>query len=1319
MASYVTDYIALQTNDLGSILGAKTASTVVFPSNTTTIQKESISYSEPTIILETDIVATMDGYPLNGDQVLTFGPAIQNQYILSLYQTTITGNTLAFSNNGIDFYGLGGIFSGALASGSFFVSYNGRIWLTGGDSASNTMGYSYDGRTWVGLGMGIFSGYAKSAAWNGTLWVASGTGTNSLAYSYDGINWVGLGTAIVTNASQAGDVVWNGRVFLAGAMLTAIGSGIFAAYSFNGINWTSLNTSSFPGVFTNTVYTWCLVWDGLFWRMGGGSGTTTHNYWYTSDPTGATGWTGGGYIGTASGHMYAMGFNGKVLIGAGNTSGWIGYSYDGRIWVTRTGIICNNQGRGTIWDGVKFISTGSGGTSYIGHSLNGVDWSQTNTNPSGGSGFNLVYGANRQHTITYQRNLTIAAGQGTHSLAFSHDGITWTGLGTTVFTTRAICVEYNGRIWVAGGEGGNTLAFSKDGITWTGLGSYIIDILVFSIAWNGSIWVATGRGTKTLAYSYDGMTWLTSSSSESIYGSTSTLGGQTVIWTGTLWVVIGGGNGNSIAYSTDGINWTGVSSATVGISGLPRTIGTNGQILIAGGDASDFNGTGIYYSYDAQTWTSLGRGIMSTIRGVAWNGTMFVIVGRFGNTTAYSYDGITWTGGTNIFSTVGLSVCWNGTMWVGVGNNNIAYSYNGITWTATTNPFTTIINGVASNYQVPPKAFIQHPTIAFGTGGNTMAYSPDGINWTNLGTSVFSSQGRRAFWNGSIWVGCGQGENTLAYSYDGYNWRGLGNSIFSSQAFSACYNGSIWVAVGEGTNTIAYSINGLTWTGVSNSTQIFTSFAIGVAWNGRIFLATGNSGNSMATSTNGITWAGVSSTTMYASVGANFAASSGPLWVATINSSVGMVYTTDITAQTGWTTVTSPFSNAGISVCWNGAIWVALGNGSVNTLAWSNDGINWTGLARTIFPTVGYDVCWNGTRFVAAGTNGGTQGRLGYSADGITWYSIIAPFFSTFALGVASNPGVGAFIAPSAMVLDNNGISGNGIAKSQTLDIVSSDNYYQTGFDNMSVTVSQSSIYNKLITSTYSSPYLNPQKMLYAFSVRVVVSTYNGPVFNLRRSSDNATSDFYTNATQSYLTTGANGSGTTYATWIGANTAYVVTWYDQSGRGNHCTQSNTTIQPTISLQNSKYVVTFNNTTGTYFNLTTASQPNTIFCQFTNSNTNFGSIICSNADFSQRFGQNSGININGQSNANDWYFSQGVPKFAYNNGVSATTVLLSNWNSLALSTTSTVYTLGSFTKVGTDGFSTARGMNGYMAEMIGHNIAMTITDASAFYRNRLI
>jgi hypothetical protein len=60
---------------------------------------------------------------------------------------------------------------------------------------------------------------------------------------------------------------------------------------------------------------------------------------------------------------------------------------------------------------------------------------------------------------------------------------------------------------------------------------------------------------------------------------------------------------------------------------------------------------------------------------------------------------------------------------------------------------------------------------------------------------------------------------------------------------------------------------------------------------------------------------------------------------------------------------------------------------------------------------------------------------------------------------IVSNPGVGAFVAPSAMILNNYGISGNGIAQSQTLEIVSSDPYYQTGFTNMAVKVECNNVY--------------------------------------------------------------------------------------------------------------------------------------------------------------------------------------------------------------------------------------------------------------------
>ncbi len=83
-----------------------------------------------------------------------------------------------------------------------------------------------------------------------------------------------------------------------------------------------------------------------------------------------------------------------------------------------------------------------------------------------------------------------------------------------------------------------------------------------------------------------------------------------------------------------------------------------------------------------------------------------------------------------------------------------------------------------------------------------------------------------------------------------------------------------------------------------------------------------------------------------------------------------------------------------------------------------------------------------------------------------------------------------------------------------------------------------------------------------AYSLKLVNSSYSNPVVQLRRSSDNNTLDFYSTSNGT-LTTGAGGTGTLYTSWIGANTAHVVTWYDQSGRGKHVTQATQANQPTI------------------------------------------------------------------------------------------------------------------------------------------------------------
>ena len=272
----------------------------------------------------------------------------------------------------------------------------------------------------------------------------------------------------------------------------------------------------------------------------------------------------------------------------------------------------------------------------------------------------------------------------------------------------------------------------------------------------------------------------------------------------------------------------------------------------------------IAYSSNGSNWTGVGSSVFTVNgRGVAWNGSLWVAVGSGTNVIAYSSNGSNWTVvGSSVFTFRGNGVAWNGSLWAaaGEGTNSLAYSSNGSNWTgAGTSVFSTRGNGVAWNGSL---------WVAAGEGTNSLAYSSDGSNWTGVGTSIFSTAGTTVAWNGSLWVAVGSGTNSLAYSSDGSNWTGLGTSTFSTAAGGIAWNGSLWVAVGSGTNTIAYSSDGSNWTGVGTST--FSTSGFGVSWNGSVWVATGSGTSSLAYSSDGSNWTGLG-TSIFSVIGLDVA----------------------------------------------------------------------------------------------------------------------------------------------------------------------------------------------------------------------------------------------------------------------------------------------------------------------------------------------------------------------------------------------------------------------------------------------------------------
>jgi len=76
----------------------------------------------------------------------------------------------------------------------------------------------------------------------------------------------------------------------------------------------------------------------------------------------------------------------------------------------------------------------------------------------------------------------------------------------------------------------------------------------------------------------------------------------------------------------------------------------------------------------------------------------------------------------------------------------------------------------------------------------------------------------------------------------------------------------------------------------------------------------------------------------------------------------------------------------------------------------------------------------------------------------------------------------------------------------------------------------------------------------FAFSMRVLVSDYNGPLIRLRRASDNTELDFSWGDNDIIDIDAIN-------SWRNGSNVYIHTWYDQSGLGRDAIQTETSRQP--------------------------------------------------------------------------------------------------------------------------------------------------------------
>ena len=250
-----------------------------------------------------------------------------------------------------------------------------------------------------------------------------------------------------------------------------------------------------------------------------------------------------------------------------------------------------------------------------------------------------------------------------------------------------------------------------------------------------------------------------------------------------------------------------------------------------------------------------------------------------------------------------------------------------------------------------------------------------------------------------------------------------------------------------------------------------------------------------------------------------------------------------------------------------------------------------------------------------------------------------------------------------------------------------------------------------------------------AFSTRLLIAAYTGPVISLRLSSGGAAQPFFTDSFQSYFSTGPGNTGLSLASWAGSATPLVDTWYDQSGNGNNAATLDTTTASNIFLTsntNGVFTLQFQQPASSGLQFTTPVQPTAIYTQMYNTNAYYGSLITAPVDYTVRFGR-SGTDINGDSNGEDWFYTGAGSKVAFNNGSPSTTITLNAWNAMVLSVESPVWqtsssggTTTAFSRIGYDSTGFGRGFSGSLSEMVLlSGFSATASSASDYWSTSLM
>jgi hypothetical protein len=737
------------------------------------------------------------------------------------------------------------------AGGQIAHSVNGRVWtpisitptpFTGdAGAAALTVAYGRAGSQGAGAPLWIVGGsggtnvFARSSRPSATTWTvtASNAGAgaapfpvcNSLRYS-NGV-WLAGNNTDATNIiarSVDGGATWTAITassisgIFAGA--ASLGANTFCNYSLayadfsNDTNlrlWVAVQgTKNFffeggvSAVATVTPDISAAVYgggSGRAWWMAGGVGLSgVASLGYTTDPSGATGWTK-----AASGDIANLSAINAVAFSP-FTQRWLAVGA-GATGSPGTNILYSSDASGVTWTSTN-VATAV--TPVI--TLHTCIWNQLPTPATVSNAGRWLVGGTRNNGGVNNVDISNSA-----SVYISTDvsGIVtpWTPVtGTGAILSQVYSLAYNGRVWIAagvratdgGGGGGSsstsTLMRTTDptgasgwvGITATNTNVDGFDIAARSITWSaydGGMWIATGENTATtgssVIYSLDvsggAGTWRSVRETNSICFSGE---GTGLAYTGDRWFAVGEGNraivattstGTASAASASTATWSPVSHGT----SITRAtdIAYTGRRLIATGSGTGST-SGVILSTD-NTGASWSAGPSTGFSDALGGGTSVAFEA--------SYDGVGRIVATGRSATNVLSVSADG----------------GSTWSAPSTQFSSA-NTVETTTQP-----------LFTTGANSVAYVGN--------EPLFGIGGNDVHWTGKRWVAVGR--NTADIS-------GAGGAVTMTSVAAAAL--SIPEIINNNTIPVATSDDGITWQCVRTSSAPNLSEGTFLATNSRI-----------------------------------------------------------------------------------------------------------------------------------------------------------------------------------------------------------------------------------------------------------------------------------------------------------------------------------------------------------------------------------------------------------------------------------------------------------------------------------------------------